>query len=41
MDDYTMQQYYRGLISPEMRAYIEEEMSTFFPIFRSLAVADK
>ena len=26
MDDYTMQQYYRGLISPEMRAYIEEEM---------------
>ena len=26
MDDYTMQQYYRGLVSPEMRAYIEEEM---------------
>lgn len=26
MDDYTMQQYYRGLVSSEMRAYIEEEM---------------
>ena len=26
MNDYTMQQYYRGLVSSEMRAYIEEEM---------------
>ena len=26
MNDYTMQQYRRGLVSPEMRAYIEEEM---------------
>ena len=26
MNDYTMQQYYRGLVSSEIRAYIEEEM---------------
>ena len=26
MNDYTMQQYRRGLVSPEMRAYVEEEL---------------
>ncbi len=26
MNDYTMQQYYRGVVSLEMRVYIEEEL---------------
>ena len=26
MNDYTMRQYYRGLVSPEMRAYVEAEL---------------